>query len=102
MKQLQPAHGQLWVGIDVGKGAHHAAAVDGDGQLVWSRRVANDQAAIVELIGQAASAAAGVCWAVDSTGGSAVLLLALLVAADQPVVYVPWSGGQPDGRRLCR
>jgi transposase len=86
----QPGHGQVWVGIDVGKHAHHAAAVDGDGQLVWSRRVANDQAAIQGLIGQAtASAAAGVCWAVDSTGGSAALLLALLVAADQPVLYVP-------------
>jgi transposase len=79
----------VWVGIDIGKHAHHAAAVAADGQVVWSRRVANDQAAIAELIGQAASSAAGVCWAVDSTGGSAVLLLALLVAADQPVVYVP-------------
>jgi transposase len=56
---------------------------------VWSRRVANDQAAIAELIGQATTSAAGVCWAVDSTGGSAALVLALLAAADQPVVYVP-------------
>jgi transposase len=87
--QQQPGHGPVWVGVDVGKGAHHAAAVDGDGQLVWSRRVANDQAAIVELIGQATASAAGVCWAVDSTGGSASLLLGLLVAAGQPVVYVP-------------
>ena len=87
--QQQPGHGRVWVGIDIGKHAHHAAAVAADGQVVWSRRVANDQAAIAELIGQAASSAAGVCWAVDSTGGSAALLLALLVAADQPVVYVP-------------
>ncbi len=89
MEQQQPGHGQVWVGIDVGKGAHHAAAVDTDGQLVWSRRVANDQAAISELIGQATAAAAGVCWAVDSTCSSAALLLGLLAAADQPVVYVP-------------
>ena len=89
MEQPQPGLGQVWVGIDIGKHAHHAAAVAADGQVVWSRRVANDQAAIAELIGQAASSAAGVCWAVDSTGGSAALLLALLVAADQPVVYVP-------------
>jgi transposase len=77
------------VGIDIGKHAHHAAAVAADGQLVWSRRVANDQAAIAELIGQATTSAAGVCWAVDSTCSSAALLLALPVAADQPVVYVP-------------
>jgi len=89
VEQPQPGLGQVWVGIDIGKHAHHAAAVAADGQVVWSRRVANDQAAIAELIGQAASSAAGVCWAVDSTGGSAALLLALLVAADQPVVYVP-------------
>ena len=89
MDQQQPGHGRVWVGVDIGKHAHHAAAVDGDGQLVWSRRVANDQAAIQGLIGQAAASAAGVRWAVDSTGGSASLLLALLVAADQPVVYVP-------------
>ena len=42
----QAGHGRVWVGIDTGKHAHHAAAVDGDGRLVWSRRVANDQAAM--------------------------------------------------------
>jgi transposase len=87
--QQQPAHGQLWVGIDVGKGAHHAAAVDGDGQLVWSRRLTNDQAAIQGLIGQATASTTRVCWAVDSTCASAALLLGLLAAADQPVLYVP-------------
>jgi transposase len=87
--QQQPGHGQVWVGIDTGKHAHHAAAVAADGQLVWSRRVANDQAAIQGLIGQATTSAAGVCWAVDSTCSSATLLLGLLAAADQPVVYVP-------------
>jgi transposase len=85
----QAGRGRVWVGIDVGKGGHHAAAVDVDGQLVWSRRVANDQAAIQGLIGQAANSAPAVCWAVDSTGASASLLLGLLVAAGQPVVYVP-------------
>jgi transposase len=85
----QPAQDQVWVGIDIGKHVHHAAAVAADGRLVWSRRVANDQAAIAELIGQATASAAGVCWAVGSTGSSAALLRALLVAADQRVVYVP-------------
>jgi transposase len=89
VEQQQPGHEQVWVGIDVGKGAHHAAAVTADGQLVWSRRVANDQAAIQGLIGQATAAAAGVRWVVDSTSCRATLLLALLAAADQPVVYVP-------------
>ena len=39
----QPAQAQVWVGIDIGKHAHHAAAVAADGQLVWARRVANDK-----------------------------------------------------------
>jgi transposase len=85
----QPAPAKLWVGIDTGKLAHHAAAVAADGQLVWSRRVANDQGAIAELIGQATASAAGVCWAVDLTCSSASLLLALLAEADQRVVSVP-------------
>jgi transposase len=85
----QPAPAKMWVGIDTGKLAHHAAAVAADGQLVWSRRVANDQGAIAELIGQATASAAGVCWAVDLTCSSTSLLLALLAEADQRVVSVP-------------
>ena len=53
MDRQQPAQAQVLVGIDIGKHAHHAAAVAADGQLVWARRVANDQAAIAEMIGQA-------------------------------------------------
>ena len=40
----------MWVGIDAWKEHHHAAAVDDDGRVLWSRRMANDQAAIAELI----------------------------------------------------
>ena len=53
----------LWTGIDAGKEAHHAAAVDKDGRTVWSTRVANDQAAINELIGRTRDD--DVVWAVD-------------------------------------
>ena len=89
MDRQQAARCQVWVGIDTGKQAHHAAAVDADGQLLWSRRVVNDQAAIQELITKATATAGGVCWAVDLTCSSAALLLALLVEAGQRVVYVP-------------
>lgn len=37
---------KMWVGIDVGKGVHHACAVDENGSVVFSRKVANGQAAI--------------------------------------------------------
>lgn len=34
---------KLWIGVDIGKAHHHVAAVDGDGRLVYSQRVANDE-----------------------------------------------------------
>jgi transposase len=79
----------VWVGIDAGKEAHHAAAIDGEGRSLWSMRVLNDQAAIEALIARAGQAGVEVRWAVDLTCAAATLLLALLVAAGQPVVYVP-------------
>lgn len=83
------AVGKVWVGIDVGKGFHHACAVDAGGKVVFSRKVANGQAAIEQLIARTtAKATDGVVWAVDMTSGAASLLITLL-ATGQPVVYVP-------------
>ncbi|GGM34355.1 hypothetical protein GCM10012275_02120 [Longimycelium tulufanense] len=39
-----------WAGIDVGKGFHHAYAVDETGTVVFPRKVVNGQAAIEQLI----------------------------------------------------
>jgi hypothetical protein len=41
---------KLSVGIDVGKGFHHACAVDETGKVVFSRKVANEQHSIEQLI----------------------------------------------------
>ena len=58
--------GQLvWVGIDAGKITHHAAAVNAAGEVVWSRRVRNDQAAIETLVAKATEDGVQVHWAVD-------------------------------------
>jgi transposase len=78
-----------WIGVDTGKLAHHATAVDGSGTVLWSRRVSNDQTEIEQLIVRARRTAAEVRWAVDLTSAGAALLLALLVVAQQKVVYVP-------------
>lgn len=88
---------QLWVGIDVGKRFHHACAIDQNGKVVFSRKIANNQSAIEGLItrtttraGTAATSGSGeVVWAVDMTSGSAALLLALLLGTGQPVLSVP-------------
>ncbi|MDS0141422.1 IS110 family transposase [Amycolatopsis sp. CM201R] len=83
------AVGKVWVGIDVGKGFHHACAVDAAGKIVFSRKVANGQAAIKQLITRTTTKAAEVVWAVDMTSGAASLLITLLLATGQPVVSVP-------------
>src|SRR4051812_9845048 len=78
-----------WIGIDVGKVAHHATAIDAEGTVLWSQQVSNDQTAIEKIIQKATRTAGRLRWAVDMTAAEAALLLALLVTADQPVVYVP-------------
>jgi transposase len=78
-----------WVGVDVGKSSHHAVAIDPDGNTLWSKQIRNDQAAIEGLISHAATTAQSLRWAVDLTSSEAALLLALLVAAEQTVLYVP-------------
>lgn len=79
----------VWVGIDAGKTSHHAVAVDGDGTQLWSVKVANGQRPIEDLIARAGRAAGQVRWAVDLVSPMASLLLAVLLASGQNVVYVP-------------
>src|SRR5690242_3015220 len=80
---------KVWVGIDVGKAAHHACVVDQAGKVVFSRKVVNGQAAIEALIARVRAKAGEVVWAVDMTSGAAGLLLALLAATSDRVVYMP-------------
>ena len=79
----------VWVGIDVGKAHHHACAMDTNGKVVFSQRLANDQAAIEQLMTRAVKTASEVRWAIDLTSNAAALLVAALVATGQQVVYVP-------------
>ena len=79
----------VWVGVDVGKAAHHACAMDAAGKVVFSRKVANDQGAIEQLVARAGQAAGEVRWAIDLTSSAGALLIAVLVASGQQVVYVP-------------
>jgi transposase len=79
----------VWVGIDAGKASHHAAAVDAEGRLAWSVKVANEQRPVEELIARAGRSGTQVRWAVDLISPMASLLLAVLLASGQDVVYVP-------------
>ena len=88
MKQQQPVP-RGWAGVDVGKGHHWVCLVDEAGTTLWSSRVANDEGAILEAIGEVLARGQHVVWAVDVTGTMSALLLALLAAHGQRVTYVP-------------
>lgn len=87
MGEEQVAQG--WAGIDVGKGHHWVCLIDDSGKTLWSSKVVNDEAAILDAIGEVLGRAQQVSWAVDITGTSSALLLALLSAHGQPATYVP-------------
>ncbi|MCI2424386.1 IS110 family transposase [Saccharopolyspora sp. K220] len=80
---------QAWAGIDAGKAHHWAAVVDAAGATVWSKKISNDESEIVAAIAEICELAATVHWAIDISGTSAALLLALLAAHGQQAVYVP-------------
>ncbi|MFH9551949.1 IS110 family transposase [Streptomyces sp. NPDC017435] len=80
---------RVWTGIDAGKGHHWAAAVDETGATLWSKKVDNDESAILTAMGEILDLADEVHWAVDISGTSSALLLALLAAHGQQAVYVP-------------
>lgn len=80
---------QVWAGVDAGKGHHWAAVVDETGATLWSKQVDNDESAILTALGEILDLADRVHWAVDISGTSSALLLALLAAHGQRVVYVP-------------
>ena len=62
--------------------------IDSEGKRLLSRRVANDEADLLELISQVLGMAEETTWAVDMITGGAALLLALLVAHGQQVLYI--------------
>ncbi|MFG3227374.1 IS110 family transposase, partial [Kitasatospora sp. NPDC048194] len=79
----------VWAGVDAGKGHHWAAVVDETGATLWSKKIDNDETAILTALGEILGLADEVHWAVDIPGTSSALLLALLAAHGQRAVYVP-------------
>lgn len=82
---------ELWAGMDAGKAEHHCTAIDASGSRVLSRRVANNEAELLELLGDVLELADGgpVTWAVDLNAGGAALWIALLVNHGQKLFYIP-------------
>ncbi|WP_307705041.1 IS110 family transposase [Streptomyces sp. V1I6] len=86
---MSTRHQRIWVGIDAGKGHHWAVAIDDQGDRLLSRKVPNSEEEILSVIAAALELADEVRWAVDISSRTSALLLALLLAHGQPVVYIP-------------
>ncbi|WP_030272859.1 IS110 family transposase [Streptomyces sp. NRRL B-24484] len=82
---------RIWVGTDCGKTHHHCLVLDSEGEVLLSRRVANDEPELLQVIADVLGLAGGtaVTWALDMTGGEPNLLIALLAAHGQERVYIP-------------
>jgi hypothetical protein len=87
--------GQAWCGIDAGKGHHWAAVVDEAGATLWSKKIDNDETAILTALGEILDLADKVRWAVDISGTASALLPAMLATHGQQAVYVPKPGLMP-------
>jgi transposase len=81
----------LWAGIDSGKRAHHCVVIDQAGTVLLSKRVENDEAALLGLLAAVLDLADGgeVVWATDLNSGGAALLIALLAGHAQQLLYIP-------------
>ena len=82
---------ELWAGIDAGKRTHHCVLIDGAGVVVLSTKVSNEEGDLLDLIASVLRIADGreVSWATDLTDGGAALLIALLEAHGQLLLYIP-------------
>jgi transposase len=80
---------RAWAGLDIGKHHHHAVVVGADGEKLHSQRVANDEPALLALIARIEALADEVIWAIDLRSNESVLLVTLLLAHGEQIVYVP-------------
>jgi Transposase len=85
--EFDPASIEVFVGVDMAKGDHYAQAISVDGKELFDRPVANDEAAIGELV-RDTSAHGWVALVVDQPASGAQLLLAVARRAGVPVAYV--------------
>lgn len=81
----------VWAGVDAGKADHYGVVIDAEGKSLLARRVANEEAALLELISTVTELADGgeITWAIDLNAGGAALLITLLIAAQQRLLYIP-------------
>ncbi|RSN01266.1 IS110 family transposase [Streptomyces sp. WAC 01325] len=78
----------IWAGIDAGKTHHHCVAIDESGNRLLSRRVANDEPELLELLTEVLALGDEVIWGIDLADGGAALAITILFNHDQRVHYI--------------
>ncbi|WP_406358553.1 IS110 family transposase [Streptomyces sp. NBC_00658] len=78
----------IWAGIDAGKTHHHCVAIDESGHRLLSRRVANDEPEILELLATVLTLGDDVTWGIDLADGGAALAITILLNHGQPLHYI--------------
>ncbi|MFF3245894.1 IS110 family transposase [Streptomyces sp. NPDC002870] len=79
---------EIWAGIDAGKTHHHCVAIDETGSRLLSRRVANDEPELLQLLADVLSLGEEVTWGIDLADGGAALVIAMLLNHGQQVMYI--------------
>lgn len=82
---------RLWAGVDAGKTHHHCVVIDEDGTRLLSRKIGNDEDDILALLADVTALTDGedLVWATDLNQGGAALLIAVLAANGQGMLYIP-------------
>lgn len=78
----------IWAGIDAGKTHHHCVAIDESGHRLLSRRIANDEPDLLQLLTDVLALGETVTWGIDLADGGAALAITLLLNHEQPVHYI--------------
>lgn len=83
-----PEEVDVWVGLDVGKDNHFVWVLDDDDNDLFSRPVANDEAALGAVLDEAAThGTPGLV--IDQPGSIGQLALAVAAQHEVPVAYIP-------------
>lgn len=79
----------IWAGIDAGKAHHHCVVIDETGKRLLSRRVANDESELLQLLADVLALGDEVIWGIDLADGGAALVIDLLLSHRQYTLYIP-------------
>jgi transposase len=79
----------IWAGIDAGKTHHHCVVIDDTGKRLLSRRVANEESELLQLLGDVLALGEVTAWGIDLADGGAGLVIAVLLNHSQHLLYIP-------------